>query len=106
MTRCPRCGWRISTLDSDKVELIRKEYPSAFLPWTKEQDQKLAEMVQRKERLIEMAGELGRQPSAITKRIQVLGLDIVKPEPEKPVNETSYLDNAVVGPGSKGNREG
>lgn len=97
MARCPRCGYQhaFPTLDSKKVQDIRREYPNAFSPWTKEQDARLTELVQKKEAVSVIAGDLGRQPSAILKRIQVLGLDIVKPEPEQAPNETSYLDGAA-----------
>lgn len=100
MPRCPRCGYNVglSGLDRDKAQAIRKDYPNAFSPWTREQDKLLASMVESKESVIAIANALSRQPSAIIKRISILGLDVVKPKaPEAPKDDTTYLDSAVAG---------
>lgn len=71
------------------MQTIRKGYPNAFSPWQPEHDGKLQELVEKRESVVDMAKELGRQPSAILKRIKVLGLDA--PKPREPVGERDYL---------------
>jgi len=94
--KCPRCGWKISTLDPAKVKGIQQDYPNAFSPWTREQDVQLQKLVKEGVSLVDMVETLGRQPSAIRKRITLLGLDVVKAKPKEPVNERDYLPREGV----------
>jgi hypothetical protein len=69
-SRCPRCGWKLS--DKNFAKEVRESYPRAFSPWKPEEDKKLEELVAKGVRITEMAAALGRQPSAVQRRIDVL----------------------------------
>jgi len=69
-TRCPRCGYKLA--DRHFTKEVREHYPRAFAPWTPEEDRKLVELVQQQSPIPEMAKVLGRQPSALNRRIDVL----------------------------------
>lgn len=69
--KCPRCGWKLGGVSKTDAKMIKENYPNAFSPWTPEQDLILAELVQSGAELFEMCKRLGRQPSAIQKRIEL-----------------------------------
>lgn len=88
MDRCPRCGYVINTLTKEKAKQIRDSYPKAFSPWTPEDDQKLIEMAENTRSIGEISKILGRQPSAIQKRLDLLR---TRAQPVV-VPEVNYLD--------------
>ncbi|GAC1392157.1 MAG: PIF1 family ATP-dependent DNA helicase [Candidatus Saccharimonadales bacterium] len=55
---------------AEKLEKMRKEYPNAYRPWTKDDDTKLQVMYQEKSSLLELSGQFGRHPGSILKRLQ------------------------------------
>ena len=74
VTLCPRCGYKISTLTKGKASKIRESYPRSFLPWTPAEDHDLEVLVMKNTSILNMTGALGRQPNAIRRRIELLGL--------------------------------
>lgn len=52
----------------------RRTHPNAYAPWTKEQEIILARLHESGVPIREIAKELGRQPGAITARLEKLGL--------------------------------
>jgi hypothetical protein len=52
----------------------RQEYPNAYAPWTEEQETALVELHKAGVHPRQIAKELGRQPGAITARLEKLGL--------------------------------
>lgn len=96
--RCPRCGWRINTLTTEKAEEIKKARPNAWKVWSAEDDQLLMEMAKAGKNVGECAAALKRQPTAVQKRLDLLTYGAeqayTKPAPEpKPETkpEPSYL---------------
>lgn len=100
--RCPRCGWRINTLTTEKAEEIKKARPNAWKVWSAEDDQLLMEMAKAGKNVGECAAALKRQPTAVQKRLDLLTYGAeqvygprdptktIEPKPEaKP--EPSYL---------------
>lgn len=52
----------------------RQKYPNAYAPWTKEQETELAQLHGSGMSTSEIARQMGRQPGAITARLEKLGL--------------------------------
>lgn len=67
--RCPRCGFNLHRLKA-RVEEAQSEYPKAFTPWTREDDDVLKSMVAAGASPDEIGSKLGRQDTAIIKRIE------------------------------------
>jgi len=57
-----------------KLEEIRKKFPKAYMPWTKEEDEKLCEFFQKNIPIKDIAKEFERKRGAITARLEKLGL--------------------------------
>lgn len=53
----------------------RRKYPNAYAPWTEEQETVLVRLHDSGVSTRDIAKELGRQPGAITARLEKLGLD-------------------------------
>lgn len=53
---------------------MRKQYPQAYTPWTKEMDNHLTKLFADKKRIGEIAKELERHPGGIRSRLKKLGL--------------------------------
>ncbi|HZM80220.1 MAG TPA: hypothetical protein VFC19_31175 [Candidatus Limnocylindrales bacterium] len=69
-------AWHGIFLDDSARRLAqrRQRYPNAYAPWTKEQETVLARLHESGMPTREIAKELGRQPGAITARLDKLGL--------------------------------
>jgi len=52
----------------------RQRYPNAYAPWTEDQEKVLADLFKAGVHPRQIAQELGRQPGAITARLEKLGL--------------------------------
>ena len=70
---CPRCGFKMSGVTKEMAKSIRSSYPRAFLPWTPEEDKKLENM-SKIASLAQIGEALGRQPNAIKRRMELLGI--------------------------------
>lgn len=57
------------------VEEIRRGHPTAYAPWTRDQDRLLRELVQQGLRVAEIAERMGRQRGGVSSRIRKLHLD-------------------------------
>ncbi len=53
---------------------LRKEYPRAYEPWTREETERLRSFFQARMDVEEIASRLGRQRGAIVSRLEKLGL--------------------------------
>lgn len=96
--KCPRCGW-VHGYTNKTREVAKESYPNAFKPWTPAEDSSLNEMVQASTDILAISQTLGRQPGAITKRIDLLRLRFPVPvkavESAKPaVAEQTYLEGS------------
>ena len=60
------------------LEEMRKKYPNAYRPWSKEEDAKLVGLFKRGEKTKAMAEVLGRQAGSIRSRLDKLGLQSTK----------------------------
>ncbi len=56
------------------VEEMRKKYPNAYRPWSKEEDAKLAQLFKMGQKTKAIAEALGRQTGSIRARLEKLGL--------------------------------
>ena len=59
-------------LNEEQIAEIRKEYPSAFEPWSKEDDEDLVELFANGQSVDTLAEHFQRKPSAITYRLKKL----------------------------------
>jgi hypothetical protein len=87
---CPRCGWRMrDRVEELKQRLGEEGYPNAFKVWTSEEDMKLEQAVREGASMVVLAKMFGRPPTAIRRRLTLLGLELQaqeKPEtPDAPV---------------------
>lgn len=71
MQKCPRCGYRIQ---SPAHKELQRSFPKAFTPWLPADDGALLKMTQEGWNILSIAEELQRQPTAVLKRIEKLGL--------------------------------
>ena len=55
-------------------EEIRKKFPKAYMPWKKEEDEKLIKLFEKNIKIKDLAKEFGRKRGAITARLEKLGL--------------------------------
>ena len=55
-------------------EEIRKKFPKAYMPWEKEEDEKLIKLFEKNIKIKDLAKEFGRKRGAITARLEKLGL--------------------------------
>ncbi len=78
LVKCPRCGYRLQQ-SSEFTNKIKKEYPNAFLPWKAKEDIQLRELVEKGADMLTIAEAIGRQPTAIKRRIELMGF---KPLPK------------------------
>ena len=60
------------------VEEMRKKYPNAYRPWSKEEDTKLTALFKAGEKTKSIAAALGRQAGSIRSRLDKLGLQSTK----------------------------
>ncbi len=60
------------------VEEMRKTYPNAYRPWSKEEDAKLVQMFNAGKKTKAMSESLGRQGGSIRSRLEKLGLQSTK----------------------------
>lgn len=75
MPQCPRCQLVFVSKNDEKYrQKAKKAYPNAFEPWSVKDDTRLAEMLKEGKGLIDMVAELGRNPFAIKKRLEMYGL--------------------------------
>jgi hypothetical protein len=92
--RCPRCGWRFRAkvpAGSVKEQLAEEGYPNAFKVWGAEEDQQLAKMQEEGAAVLMMARALGRPPTAIRRRLEILGLSVPKaPAPQEEAQDKAY----------------
>jgi hypothetical protein len=99
--QCPRCGWILNNMTKDKAAQIKTSYGKAFAPWSPEDDKRLQELVEAGKNNLEMSQQLARQPSAIKRRIELLGL---KRTPILSLPQKDYLstspDSAALSPAS------
>lgn len=56
----------------------QKEYPKSYERWSRKDDLALLQLCEEGASLVHMAGELGRGPTAIKRRIENLGLVVEK----------------------------
>jgi hypothetical protein len=89
--KCPKCGFNLN-YNRDFQDKIREHYPNAFLPWLPIETEKLQVLVQQGASLSELSKALGRQESAIQRRLEILQLTI-KPRPKNP--ELEAYERAV-----------
>lgn len=82
---CPRCKYKIPQ-NRQFTEKIKEEYPNAFAPWTVAEDQKLLDLVDAGTPLVGICGALGRQPTAVKRRVELLQFTVQKPAAEKPAS--------------------
>ncbi len=59
---------------ANRYEEIRKTYPKAYLPWEKEDDEKLERLYKEGKKTKELTKIFERQPGAIRSRLSKLGL--------------------------------
>lgn len=79
---CPYCGKKINEHSQDKpekektysIDEIRKKHKQAYLPWTKDDDEKLELLFCQGKKANELSEIFGRNSGAITSRIKKLGL--------------------------------
>ncbi len=70
-----------STAWAEKLEKMREEYPNAYRPWSKADDDRLQKLFKKKLKLQELSTEFGRHPGSIKKRLEKFyGEDVVVPE--------------------------
>jgi len=69
--RCPKCNFNLDTLARRQKE-AQQVYPKAFTTWTPDDDRKLRELAEEGAALDVLSKALGRQPSAIKKRLELL----------------------------------
>lgn len=62
------------------VERIRQGHPTAYAPWTSDQDERLRELVEQGLSTKDIAELMGRQPGGISSRIRKLHLDETQAE--------------------------
>ena len=55
-------------------EEIRKKFPKAYMPWEKDEDEKLRKLFAQNIKIKDLAKEFGRKRGAITARLEKLGL--------------------------------
>ena len=55
-------------------EEIRKKFPKAYMPWGKEEDEKLKKLFTKNIKIKDLAKEFGRKRGAISARLKKLGL--------------------------------
>jgi hypothetical protein len=67
-------GLGIELIGTDYVKEIRKFFPNAYIPWTKEDDEKLEQLYCEGKTLNELTAIFKRKPGAITSRIKKLEL--------------------------------
>lgn len=84
---CPNCGQEQiidslialknlkESILSPHIEKARQEHKNAFLPWTKEDDEKLTELYKAGKNKMELCKLFGRNMNAINARIEKLELD-------------------------------
>ena len=63
-------------LSEAEIELIRKDYPRAFYPWTKEENEQLVSMSENGESVEQMAKQLLRKSTAIEARLRSMNIEI------------------------------
>jgi hypothetical protein len=78
VSRCPRCGFKLPQ-DKEFTQKIRDEHPNAFHDLTKAGAS-----------IIEMCQKLGRQPSAIKRRMDLLNLKF-EPTPAPAPKDTTEV---------------
>lgn len=59
-------GW------SEKLEKMRHDYPNAYTPWTKKNDEQLVEQFGKGKKVGELTNEFGRHPGSIRARLKKL----------------------------------
>lgn len=88
--RCPRCGYKLPQ-DKHFTNQIREEFPNAFQPWKMAEDVMLHDLTQEGHSLIEISRKLGRQPTAIKRRMDLLQLTIQKSAPAPALQDTTKV---------------
>ncbi len=64
---------------TERLEVMRKEHPNAYRPWTKDQDERLKEAFQNGVSIDEISKKLGRHKRSIVLRLQKhFGEDVVQ----------------------------
>ena len=73
--KCPRCGFFLSQAG---VDTVREEWKNAFKPWSKDEMMALVEKIDSgqyvESDVLTLAAEFERPPTAISKRMMILGL--------------------------------
>lgn len=87
MVKCPRCGYKMK-YQKDFRDQVKGQYEKAFQPWSPEDDQQLAKAVQSGEQLLTLVQAFKRQPSAIKRRVELLGLELQPVKTGGSVNTT------------------
>ena len=69
-------AWQGIVIDDNPRSLAqrRRRYPNAYAAWTEQQEQTLVELHDSGKSTSQIAKEMGRQPGAITARLEKLGL--------------------------------
>jgi hypothetical protein len=70
--KCPRCGLPLKYQGHKELQ---ENFPKAWEPWKPEDDRELEALVAVGTSILNMAEAFGRQPGAIRKRIEKLGLE-------------------------------
>jgi hypothetical protein len=78
----------------EKAKLMRESYPRAFSPWTQQDDEKLAELMARGTAMLMICKELQRQPTAIKRRMELLGMK----QAQEKVTEKNYVTGEGISP--------
>lgn len=84
--RCPRCGWNVGP-EKGFMKDVTKAYSKAFKPWSPEDDQALVDGAREAVDIVSLAKQLQRQPTAILRRAEKLGLVLTpskQPQPKIP----------------------
>jgi hypothetical protein len=97
-SKCPKCGFDLKY--TGVLKELRSEHPRAFQVWTTEEQKKLVELVRARLDLLAISAALGRHPTSIRKRMEVLGLVLnpklvdPSPVPESAFNESAFVKEA------------
>lgn len=100
--KCPNCGFDLKFAGVAKK--LQQSHPKAFQLWSTEEEDRLDALVQAGKNVLEISRALGRHPTSVQKRIQLLGLQqraSAPPAPAPAGPQPDYLPQ-----GSDPEREG
>jgi hypothetical protein len=91
MRKCPNCGFDMTY--AGVARKLQQSHPRAFQIWTPQEEDKLVELNKLGKDILTISRELGRHPTSIRKRIDVLGLQTPRPGRKDP--EVEAYEQAV-----------